>query len=89
MPLSDEFAQVYSLADSIRIWMVRSPRRVSVNLIYLANLLPCTGTLVSFSDSRSLFSLRKDIDSLLNSEHLNAFLHSPPSLSPRCVVVNI
>lgn len=24
MPLSDEFAQVYSLADSIRIWMVRT-----------------------------------------------------------------
>lgn len=41
MPLSDEFAQVYSLADSIRIWMVRSLRRISVNVVYL-NILQCT-----------------------------------------------
>lgn len=40
MPLSDEFAQVYSLADSIRIWMVRSLRRISINVIYL-NILQC------------------------------------------------
>lgn len=35
MPLSYEFAQVYSLADSIRIWMVRSLRRISFDVIYL------------------------------------------------------
>lgn len=40
MPLSDEFAQVYSLADSIRIWMVRILRRISVNVIYF-NTLQC------------------------------------------------
>jgi len=41
VPLSDEFAQVYSLADSIRIWMVRSLRRISINVVYL-NVLQCT-----------------------------------------------
>lgn len=38
-----------------------------------------------------LFSLRTNIYSLLNLElkNLNAFLHSPPSLSPRCVILSI
>lgn len=38
-----------------------------------------------------LFSLRKNIYSLLNCElkHLNAFLHFPPSVSPRCVIMCI
>lgn len=57
MPLSDEFAQVYSLADSIRIWMVRSLRRLSLDVVYL-NILQCTvkescGAVFSISDSRS------------------------------------
>jgi len=38
-----------------------------------------------------LFSLRKNVYSLLNFElqHLKAFLRSPPSLSPRCVIMSI
>lgn len=38
-----------------------------------------------------LFSLRKNIYSLLNFElkHLNAFLNSPSSLSPRYIIMSI